>query len=143
MTKQWDDVSRNLLRQHPEWIPHINNHVADGTFDKVWPEVEKGRMLGKLTGLSDLDAYYQVGKAMADAGRLSDQQTQNNAPSSADTSTQVSAQGNGSPQDDPKRDLKRAASLTRGKKSSGGAKKVLDYGSLTDEQIEKMGIPSS
>jgi hypothetical protein len=143
ITKQWDQGSKNLLRDNPKWIPLINNHVADGTFDKVWGHVERERMLGNLVGLSDLDAYYQAGEAMAKAGKLADPQSQNDQSSAAGKDTQASAHGNGSPQTDSKKDLKRAASPTRGKPSSRGAKKVVDYGKLSDEEIEKMPLPSS
>lgn len=146
ITKQWDPRSKDLLRDNPKWIPLINNHVADGTYDKVWAFVERERMLGRLVGLSDLDAYYQAGEAMAKSGKLADPQNQNDQPSTAGKDTQASAHGNGSPQSGKKsqtKDQKRAASPTRGKPVSGGAKKVVDYGKLSDEEIEKMPLPSS
>jgi len=141
LTKQWDTASKSTLREHPTWIPLINDHVADGTFDKVWSQVERDRMFGKLAGLSDLDAYYQTGEAMAKAGNLADPQNSQDRSSAVGDYNPASAQGNGSP-DDPSKDLKRAASLTKGKPSSRGAKKAVDYGSGSDEDFLKQPPPS-
>ena len=67
---QWDDASENILISDPSMIVHLNNHIANGTFDQVNQEVERQRMLGGLNGLSDFEAYKQVGTSLVETGQL-------------------------------------------------------------------------
>lgn len=57
----WDDKSGNFLAANPEKIRVLQEHMGNGIFETVWTEVERLRMLGKLQGVSDFDAYKQVG----------------------------------------------------------------------------------
>jgi len=70
ITKDWDDASRTVIASKPQIISIINDHVADGTFDKVMGVVTYERSLGKLQGVSDFDAYRKVGDALHAAGKL-------------------------------------------------------------------------
>lgn len=67
---QWDDASENTLISDPSLIVHLNDHIANGTFDQVNQEVERQRMLGGLSGLSDFEAYKQVGATLMQQGQL-------------------------------------------------------------------------
>ena len=42
----------------------------DGTYDKVMQRVDYERNLGRLNGISDIQAYTQIGNMMADEGKL-------------------------------------------------------------------------
>ena len=111
-----DTVSKQQLQDNPNVIPVINQHMEAGIYEKVWAKVEMERMLGRLAGLSDLDAYYRTGEAMHKAGLLLT--PAEDAPSPASNTTQGSAQGNGSPADPTPNDRKgqkRAASPTKGR----------------------------
>lgn len=57
---QWDDASRDVLVKHPEVIRIIDGQIANGTYAKIAQAVEYERTLGRLAGLSDLDAYVEV-----------------------------------------------------------------------------------
>ena len=70
ITKDWDDASRTVIASKPQIISIINDHVADGTFEKVMGVVTYERSLGKLQGVSDFDAYRKVGDALHAAGKL-------------------------------------------------------------------------
>jgi hypothetical protein len=67
---KWDDSSKKVLVDNPQLIKIINSQVADGTYDKIMAVVEKERMLGKLDGASDIQAYKAVGDAMLAQGQL-------------------------------------------------------------------------
>lgn len=62
---QWDSASRDVLVKHPEVIRIIDAQVADGTFAKINQVVEYERTLGRLVGLSDLDAYVEIERKLA------------------------------------------------------------------------------
>jgi len=140
ISNQMDTVSREKLQESPEVIAEIHNHIEAGIYQKVIDRVENERMYGRLTGLSDLQAYYQVGDAMYKEGVFDDTSTPN-TPSTSGKGTQGSAQDSGSAvskgNDASKTDLrnrKRAASPTKGKPASGG--KVLPVlADLDDDAI--------
>lgn len=134
-----DTVSKQQLQDNPGVIPVINSHIEAGIFEKVWGKVEMERMLGRLSGLSDLDAYYKVGEAMHQAGALGVPE----ASSAPGNTAQASAQGNGSPAgtstSKERKDQKRAASPTRGRAAQSGPK-VPDFAKMSDEAIEKLDL---
>lgn len=61
VSAQWDDASRQIIATQPELLKVINEHVSNGVFDKVWSEVERERTLGRLSGISDFEAYKAIG----------------------------------------------------------------------------------
>ena len=138
-----DTVSKQQLQDNPSVIPVINQHMESDIYDKVWAKVEMERMLGRLSGLSDLDAYYRIGEAMHKAGVLVDAPA-GEAPSSTGEPAQESAQGNGSPAGDAdankdRRNQRRAAGSTRGRAAQAG-KKVPNFAKMSDKEIEELDL---
>jgi hypothetical protein len=89
----WDDDSRRAISADPAIIRTVNAHMGNGIYDQVAASVAYERSLGKLQGVSDLEAYQQVGAHMhanklfkATAGTKvdkpdrQDNQPRNNAP---------------------------------------------------------------
>ena len=68
VSKQWDDDSKQAVAESPQLLRVINDHMASGIYDVVSTEIEKERVLGRLTGLSDIEAYQKVGDAIAARG---------------------------------------------------------------------------
>lgn len=66
--KSWDKTSRQVISDSPQILKLINQHVAAGIYDLVATEMERERLFGKLGGMSDIEAYRQVGDAMAARG---------------------------------------------------------------------------
>ncbi len=64
VTSKWDKKSRDLVLNQPSVIRDINQHVESGIYDQVMNEVERQRMLGRLTQVSDIEAYKITGEAM-------------------------------------------------------------------------------
>jgi hypothetical protein len=144
ITKGMDMKSRQALQESPEVIATIHEHIEAGLYQKVQDQVANERMLGRLTGLSDLQAYYQVGDAMHKAGAFIDLDA--SAPSTTEESTQASAQGSGSGATDGTseavlRDRRRAAGPTKGKAAKGG-KAQPDFSKMTDEEIADFDVAS-
>ena len=128
VSNKWDDTSRRVMLEDPKIIRSINDHVASGVFDKITKVMEHERMLGRLDGLSDLQAYKQTGDMIQSKGGFD----------------KVKEQPNGDPKpkakaNDPKlSDRKRAAGSTKG---STTKKKAVDENfnplALSDEDFEK------
>ena len=68
VSNQWDGASKNVIANSPQVLKVINNHVQSGVFDVIIKEVEREKMFGRLSGLSDIEAYRQVGDAIQARG---------------------------------------------------------------------------
>ena len=68
VSNQWDGASKNVIANSPQVLKIINNHVQSGVFDLIVKEVEREKMFGRLSGLSDIEAYRQVGDAIQARG---------------------------------------------------------------------------
>lgn len=57
---QWDESSRSKIAEHPQLLRIIDAQVADGTFAKIDSVMQYERALGRLVGLTDLEAYVEI-----------------------------------------------------------------------------------
>jgi len=130
---KWDESSKQVLVDNPSIIKIINDHVETGIYDKIAKVVESERTLGRLNGLSDIEAYKYVGDAINAKGGFNDL---TNGTSSGTNNVKATNRV-----DSSLKDKKRAASSTKGaaKKSS---KIDPDFNplALSDEEIAKVGI---
>ena len=130
---KWDASSKKVLIETPAIIRVINEQIDNGIFDQITDVIESERMLGRLQGLSDLEAYKQVGDAIQAKGGF---KVKNSSETTEETTTTTSTSTS---QDDPKlKDRKRAASTTRAAPTT--KKKENDYNplSLSDAEFEKI-----
>jgi hypothetical protein len=135
ITKEWDKASQQVLMGMPQLIAVINDHMEKGYYDQISAKVQYERSLGRLAGLSDLDAYKAVGDAMQRDGAF--------VPARRGT-TPAAVTGQGPSQDskgsnDSVKGRKRAASPTKGGAGTGKAPSKNFLNDFTDEEIEKMG----
>jgi hypothetical protein len=140
VSSKWDSASKVVIADHPEILKTINGHMNSGIYEIVAAEVERERTFGRLNGLSDLQAYSQVGDAIAARGGFNHLEAGNANP--ADKGTKV----NPAPvvvvpkpkkEDDPAlKDKKLAASAS---KPAAPASKAADFNplSLSDAEFEK------
>lgn len=127
ISNKWDKSSQQALFNSPDIIPVINEHVASGIYEKVMAEVEKEKMLGRLAGLSDLEAYKVTGDALNAAGKFN----KSTKPSMSKTTKQTVV--------DPKlKDKKRAASSTKNLAGKGTKKDTFNPLSLSDAEFDKL-----
>jgi len=64
VSKELDLPSKNIIADNPQLLKVINDHVERGIYDLISAEVEREKMFGRLSGMSDLEAYRQVGDTM-------------------------------------------------------------------------------
>ena len=68
LSNKWDGPSKQVVAATPQLIEVINGHMQSGVYDLINTEVEHERMLGRLNGMSDIEAYRHVGEAMHTRG---------------------------------------------------------------------------
>lgn len=140
--KEWDVTSRHVVADTPQLLKVINDHIQNGIYDMITAEVERERMFGRLRGVSDLEAYRQVGDAIQARGgfdhlvsgaRNQGQQVQGSKP--------VVVQPKPKQVDESKlNDKRRAAAPT--KPAATGSSSVKDFNPLamSDEDFAKLAI---
>lgn len=132
---KWDEQSKQVLLDNPSIIRIINDHVSSGIYSKINQVVEQERMMGRLQGLSDIEAYKEVGDAINAAGGFdtSSPQQSSNIPTNS-----VSTKQKSNKVADPEiRSRKKAAGLT---KTTSRKKVKEDFNplALSDEEFEKI-----
>lgn len=132
ITKQWDDKTKQEFVRQPEMIKAISNHLESGVFDLIDAEIQKLQVLGKLTGLSSIEAYRKVGDALHAAGRFNHL-----------LGGTQSKPGNKAPAPDKgvdtREDIRKRKAAVSSPRSSGVSPKVPDnLLALSDEEFEKI-----
>ncbi len=135
ISNKWDAPSKKVLLEYPTIINIINDQIGSGIFDQIMNEVEKGKMLGELTGLSDLEAYRRVGDEIHARNGFVDQAQEKQEKQ---TTVLANEQTPAKKQVDPKlKDRKRSASSI---KTAPTKKKANNYNPLamSDDEFEKV-----
>lgn len=138
--KQWDAKSRSIIAQNPKALVDITQHIAAGVFDEVVAKVERERVLGRLTGLSDLEAYRQVGTAMAESGELKHLSEKATPTSQPAAPAKVVAEQKPKKADDANRRAQRQAASPSRAAAPSNKDIPADFNplSMSDEEIMKM-----
>ena len=126
---KWDDSSRRVLVENPTIIKVINDHVSAGIFEQITAKVDRERMLGKLNGVSDIEAYKQIGDSMQSAGEFSSKKADAILPAIPATTVQ---------QKSSNIDKKRAAGSTVKTGRSPKSNQEFNPLALSDEEFAKL-----
>jgi hypothetical protein len=131
VSTKWDASSKQVIASSPQLLKVINNHMQNGIYDTIAKEVESERMFGRLNGLSDIEAYRQVGDAIQARGGF------NSVGHPEKTVTQpVVVTPKPKIEDDKLNDKRRAASSTKPAGSSNVPKEYNPL-SMSDEEFSK------
>ena len=125
---KWDDKSKAILLNKPTLLPLINEQIANGIYDQINGVVESERMVGRLTDVSDIEAYKIVGDYMQQ-NKLLRSNAANVVPNATPTQREV---------DPGLSSQKRAASTTKGTATSGKQLSDINPLSMSDADIAKM-----
>lgn len=126
---KWDDSSKSEVVKKPGLIRFINEHVETGIYQIVADEMDKRRVLGKLDGMSDLEAYVSVGNELHAAGAFKPKTTPTKSTARViDTASKEALLTR-----------KKSAGVTKAKPAS---KLPDDFNplALSDEEFEKLDI---
>lgn len=66
--KEWDTNSRQVIADNPDVLRTLNTHMESGIFAKIMSVVDSDRAFGRLSGMSDLEAYRTVGDRLNNQG---------------------------------------------------------------------------
>lgn len=128
---RWDDESKQIVADQPQLLKVIDGHIASGVYDLISTEVERERMFGRLNGVSDIEAYRQIGDAMQESGAFDHLFSKETAPVK---SSPKAATPKPVASDTKRRDKRRAASPSKPAAPSSGK---ADYNplSMSDEEF--------
>ena len=131
VTTEWDKNSQGTIVANPHMIRTLNDHIGNGTFDKIMTEVNRARSFGQLQSIPDLEAYKQMGDYMHSQGLLNPVV---NAESAEDKAAAALKKAN----DDLKRNARRKAAGAPAVQKPAPAAKAKDLLSLSDEEFLKL-----
>ena len=127
LTSEWDDKSKTFVSENPNVIKVINDHMLNGVYDKVNAIMQQDKALGKLSGVSDVDAYKQIIDMLASNGDL------------IDGNQQVPVQSNVTDIGDvgsvKRKQNRKAAAPTKQTNTSNNSKQDVSYLTLSDDEF--------
>lgn len=137
----WDDTSRNAIAKDPEIIRTINGHMENGIFDQVAETVAYERSLGKLSGVSDFEAYQRVGTYMNESGLFKSTKSPSNStvpPAAAEPNRQDQQPRGNANDEQARRKRKQAASPSRQRKAPAPDNDNFNPLAMSDEEYIKL-----
>jgi hypothetical protein len=137
VSNKWDVASKQVISQSPQLLRVLNDHMASGIYDLISTEVEREKMLGRLKGLSEIEAYRQVGDSIQARGGF-DHFSKVNKPPVTPEIVQPKAKA---VDDDALKDKRRAASSTKTAPPTLAPKAVNTLG-MSDEEFSKLPPPN-
>ena len=148
----WDDVSQNNLREHPETLGNMLELKRSGIYDKVAKELNYQRSLGYMNHKPYLQAFDEVGKEMAKQGVFdADEEvgpdtgtgmaplgtaTQKKSPISPGTRKPVKKKA-GAPKNVSSKPVSKKGNSTKGNPHGPN----VDYSKMSDEDFDKLPEP--
>jgi hypothetical protein len=127
LTSEWDDKSKTFVSENPNVIKVINDHMLNGVYDKVNAIMQQDKALGKLSGVSDVDAYKQIIDMLAKNGELIDGNQQEPVQSNI---TDIGAAGSVK-----RKQNRKAAAPTKQTNTSNNSKQDVSYLTLSDDEF--------
>ena len=134
VSKAWDGASKQVVANTPQLLKVINDHVANGIYNIISEEVERERVFGRLNGLSDIEAYRQVGDAIQARGGFNHL---GNAQAKTVQAPVVVQPKPKKVEDDKLNEKRRAASSTKPANTSQASNDDFNPLSLSDEEFAK------
>jgi hypothetical protein len=139
VSSEWDQASKGQVVSNPGIMTVINGHMESGIYDRIQKEIDSERTFGRLKGLSDLEAYRQVGDAIDARGGFKDLFTgSTQEQSQAAPAAKVIVTPKPKQADEGKlKDLKRAASGTKTVVPGKGVPADFNPLGMSDEDFAK------
>lgn len=142
--KEWDEPSRAFVAENPQLLRVINDHIQRGVFDIIRAEVERERLFGRLQGVTDFDAYRQVGDSIQARGGFDHLSATGSAQGQRTPTQPVVVQPKPKQVDESRlKEKRRAAAPAQAAASSSGAQaKEYNPLAMSDEDFSKLVKPS-
>jgi hypothetical protein len=137
VSNKWDGASKQVIAGNPQLLKVINDHVQSGIYDLISKEIENERMFGRLSGLSDIEAYRQVGDALHAKGAFNSLSQGSSQSQPKPAAKPVVVPPKPKVEDDKLKDKRRAASSTKPAAPSSVSKDFNPL-ALSDEEFSKL-----
>lgn len=137
VSTKWDGASKQVIAANPQVLKIINDHVQIGIYDLISKEIENERVFGRLNGLSDIEAYRQVGDALHAKGAFNSLVQGSSQTQQKPASPPVVVAPKPKVEDDKLKDKRRAASSTK-PAAPTSVPKDFNPLSLSDEEFSKL-----
>ena len=131
LTSEWDDKSKTFVSENPNVIKVINDHMLNGVYDKVNAVMQQEKALGKLSGVTDVDAYKQIIDMLADNGELVDGNQQE--PVQSNVANNVTDIGDANSV--KRKQNRKAAAPTKQTNTGNKSKQDVNYLTLSDDEF--------
>ena len=142
VSKQWDPASRQIVANSPQLLKIINDHVDRGIYDVISAEVERERIFGRLNGMSDIEAYRQVGDLIQARGGFDHLVQKRTDQGQQAPARPVIVQPKPKTADDSKlREMRKAASTSKPASASASSVSGFNPLALSDEEFSKLVQP--
>ena len=137
VSTKWDAASKQVIAGSPQLLKVINGHVESGIYDLISKELESERLFGRLNGLSDIEAYRQVGDALHAKGAFNSLAQGSSQNQQKPATPPVVVTPKPKVEDDKLKDKRRAASSTKPAAPTSTPK---DFNPLamSDEEFNKL-----
>jgi len=139
VSNKWDVASKQAISQAPQLLKVIDDHMASGIYDLISTEIERERVFGRLKGLSDIEAYRQVGDAIQARGGFNHLFTKNTVQPNQ-PATPVIVQPKPKVDEAELNNRRRAASSTKPAAPTTTPKEYNPL-SMSDEEFAKLAEP--
>lgn len=135
VVSNWDESSKRELASKPQLLSIMNEHKANGIYDKISTELQRERMLGGLAGLSDVEAYQVVGNKLFSQGAFNDSQPQEPQQKPKKVVRKPKPKADETQLQDKRR--KASSSQNKGRKPQPESH---DWWNMSDEEFEKIKL---
>ena len=137
VSTKWDAASKQVIAGNPQLLKVINGHVDSGIYDLISREIESERLFGRLNGLSDIEAYRQIGDALHAKGAFNSLGQGSSQTQQKPATPPVVVTPKPKVEDDKLKDKRRAASSTK-PAAPTSAPKDFNPLALSDEEFNKL-----
>jgi hypothetical protein len=141
VVNKWDDKSKEIIGSTPEVLSAIDEHVANGTYEEVMSRVLYEKSLGRLSGLSDIEAYKVIGDNLHAQGKLTKYPLKLTT-ANVDTNLQtkmIEKKDNSSEAEAKRKERKKAVGTVRNTKPTS-SKATFNPLAMSDEEFEKLDL---
>ncbi len=137
VSTKWDAASKQVIAGSPQLLKVINGHVESGIYDLISKELESERLFGRLNGLSDIEAYRQIGDALHAKGAFNSLAQGSSQNQQKPATPPVVVTPKPKVEDDKLKDKRRAASSTK-PAAPTSVPKDFNPLALSDEEFSKL-----
>lgn len=131
--RDWDNRTREIIAGNPDLLRTLDAHMESGIFNKITSTMETERALGRLSGVSDIEAYRTVGDRLQAAGAFNGLVHQATAaPKVAPVKPAPKVETSET------KEKKRAAAQTR--TAPSGKVQPVNILNMSDEELDKLDI---